>query len=400
MPGPLDGIGVLDLTSVVMGPWATHVLADYGADVILVESPRGDIMRGAGAARNPAMGASFMHGARGKRSIVLDLKTDAARDALLALVVTADVFVHNIRRAAMERLRLTYDDLRAVNPRLVYANLVGYASAGPYGSRPAYDDLIQGASGLAATFAMAGDEPRYVPALVVDRTVGIAAAAAILAALVERARTGIGTEIEVPMFETMVELVLADHLGGDSFVPPAGDVGYARILARNRRPYRTTDGYVCVLLYEEHHWRRFFEMCGEREIFENDPRLRDRDVRSQNYDAAYGAVARVLATRSTAHWLGALEAADIPVMPLHDVASLERDPHLTATGFFEETLHPSEGRLRMMRTPVSFGVRRPRSQAGAPRLGEHTRTILREAGLRGDEIDRLWPSEKDAPRAD
>jgi crotonobetainyl-CoA:carnitine CoA-transferase CaiB-like acyl-CoA transferase len=217
---------------------------------------------------------------------------------------------------------------------------------------------------------------------------------------VERARTGFGTEIEVPMFETMVELVLADHLGGDSFVPPAGDVGYARILARNRRPYRTTDGYVCVLLYEEHHWRRFFETCGERETFENDSRLHVRDVRAQNYDVAYGEVARVLATRSTAHWLGALEAADIPVMPLHDVASLELDPHLTVTGFFEETLHPSEGRLRTMRTPVSFGVRQTRSQAAAPRLGEHTRAILSEAGLRAGEIDRLWPSEENASLAE
>ena len=389
MPGPLAGIRVLDLSSVVMGPWATHVLADYGADVILVESPQGDIMRRAGASRHPLMGAPFMHGARNKRSVVLDLKQDAARDALLALVATADVLVHNVRRAALARLRLTYDDVAPANPRLIFANLVGYAQAGPYGPRPAYDDLIQGASGLASTFVMSGGEPQYVPALVVDRTAGIAAAAAILAALVERSRTNVGRAIEIPMFETMVELVLADHLGGDSFVPPAGDVGYARILARNRRPYRTTDGYVCVLVYNEEHWRRFFDIAGERDTYERDPRLHDPTVRARHYDDAYGEVARVLATRSSAQWLAALEAADIPVMPLHDVASLERDPHLQAIGFFAERDHPSEGRLLTLGTPVTFAGQAPSPREPAPRLGEHSRTILAEAGLDQRAIDAL-----------
>ncbi|MBD5634106.1 MAG: CoA transferase, partial [Candidatus Eremiobacteraeota bacterium] len=195
MSGPLAGIRVLDLSSVVMGPWATHVLADYGADVILVESPEGDIMRRAGAKRHATMGSAFMHGARNTRSIALDLKNDAGRAALLELVATADVFVHNVRAAAMQRLRLTYDVVARANPRIVYASLVGYGRNGPYASRPAYDDLIQGASGLASTFAMAGAEPRYVPALVVDRTAGIAAATAILAALVERSRTGVGRSL-------------------------------------------------------------------------------------------------------------------------------------------------------------------------------------------------------------
>jgi crotonobetainyl-CoA:carnitine CoA-transferase CaiB-like acyl-CoA transferase len=389
MPGPLAGIRVVDLSSVVMGPWATHVLAEYGADVILVEPPAGDIMRRAGAARHPGMGASFMHGARNKRSVVLDLKQDAARDALLALAATADVFVHNIRGAAMERLRLAYADVARANPRIVYASLVGYGRGGPYSARPTYDDLIQGASGLAATFAMAGDEPRYVPMLVVDRTAGIAAAGAILAALVERGRTGAGQSLEVPLFETMVELVLADHLGGASFVPPEGAAGYARILAENRRPYRTTDGYVCVLLYNEAHWERFFTSSGEGEAYAADPLLHDREVRAARYDDAYGEVARVLATRSSAHWLAALAALDIPVMPLHDIATLERDPHLVATGFFAETTHPTEGRLQTLGTPVSFGAHPPPPRGPAPRLGEHSREILREAGLDDAQIDAL-----------
>jgi len=392
MPGPLAGIRVVDLSSVVMGPWATHVLAEYGADVILVEPPAGDIMRRAGAARHPGMGASFMHGARNKRSVVLDLKQDAARDALLALAATADVFVHNIRRAAMERLRLAYADVARANPRIVYASLVGFGRDGPYSARPTYDDLIQGASGLAATFAMAGDEPRYVPMLVVDRTAGIAAAGAILAALVERGRTGAGQAVEIPLFETMVELVLADHLGGASFVPPEGAVGYARILAANRRPYRTTDGYVCVLLYNEAHWERFFTLSGEGDTYAADPLLHDRAVRAARYDDAYGEVARVLATRSSANWLAVLAAADIPVMPLHDIASLENDPHLVATGFFAETTHPTEGRLQTLGTPVSFGAHAPPPRGPAPRLGEHSRELLREAGLTDARIDALAAS--------
>ncbi|MBD5606696.1 MAG: CoA transferase [Candidatus Eremiobacteraeota bacterium] len=391
MARPLDGIRILDLSSVVMGPWATHVLADYGADVILVEPPGGDIMRRASAQRHDRMGAVFMHGARGKRSIVLDLKTERGRDALLALVGTADVFVHNVRRAAMERLRLTYDAVARVNPRIVYASLVGYGQDGPYAARPAYDDLIQGASGLAATFAMAGDEPRYVPALVVDRTAGIVAASAILAALVERSRTGTGRALEVPMFETMVELVLADHLGGDSFVPPEGNAGYARILARNRKPSRTTDGYVCVLLYNEAHWKRFFEVCGESERYRDDARLHDPQARVLDYDGAYGEVARVLATRSPAEWLATLEAADIPVMPLYDVAQLQRDPHLQSVGFFEEIEHPTEGRLRTLGFPVTFAGTDRGTRGVAPRLGEHTRAVLLEAGLTDTDVDALSP---------
>ena len=380
-----------------MGPWATHVLADYGADVVLVEPPEGDVMRRAGAQRHATMGAPFMHGARDKRSVVLDLKSAAGREALLALVATADVFVHNVRGAAMERLGFTYDAVARANPRIVYASLVGYGSGGPYAGRPAYDDLIQGASGLAATFAMAGAEPRYVPVLVVDRTAGVVAASAILAALVERARTGTGCALEVPMFETMVELVLSDHLGGRTFVPPEGDVGYARILARNRTPYRTTDGYVCVLVYNEVHWERFFAVAGEPDRFRADPRLHDPAVRVRHYDEAYGEVARVLATRPTAEWLAVLAAADIPVMPLHDVASVCDDPHLRAAGFFTEIDHPTEGRVIAMEPPVAFAGRERPARGPAPGLGEHTRELLREAGLAESAIDAVGGRPDPAP---
>jgi crotonobetainyl-CoA:carnitine CoA-transferase CaiB-like acyl-CoA transferase len=357
------------------------VLADYGADVVAVEPPGGDIMRRAGASRNDGMGASYMHGARNKRSIVLDLKVPLARDAFLKLAATADVVVHNIRRAALERLELTYEALASANPRLIFATLAGYGQNGPYAARPAYDDLIQGASGLASTFVMSGREPQYVPALVVDRTVGIAAAAAVLAALVERGRTGRGQALEVPMFETMAELVLADHLGGDSFVPPVGEPGYARILSRNRRPYPTTDGYVCVMLYKDSDWERFFTTNGEREKYANDVRLHDAATRGRHYDYAYGEVARVIAKRSTAHWLAELHAADIPAAPMNDIAALERDEQLRATNFLQEREHPSEGRILTLGTPATFGAHPPPPRKPAPLLGEHTREVLTEAGV-------------------
>ncbi len=386
----LAGVRIVDLTSVVMGPWATHVLADYGAEVVKVEPPEGDIMRYASAARHPAMGAIFLHGNRGKRSIVLDLKREAGRAALLRLCERADVFVHNVRRNAMERLGLAYPAIAERNPRIVYVSLAGYGRGGPYADRPAYDDLIQGASGLAALFQRAGEaRPRYVPALIADRIGGMAATSAILAALYARERTGTGGALEVPMFETLVELVLSDHLGGATFEPREGPTGYARALAVNRRPHRTADGYVCLLLYTESHWERFFALAGQTQTYRADPRLSEPRVRAAHYDEAYEAVAAILATRTTAAWLQALGAADLPVMPLGDVETLLADPHLLASGFVELETHPTEGRIRSLGIPVAHGAFPPPPHRPAPRLGEQSREVLREAGYDDAEIDAL-----------
>ncbi|MEW6466278.1 MAG: CoA transferase [Pseudomonadota bacterium] len=382
MSGPLAGVRVLDLSTVLMGPYCTQILAEYGADVIKIEPPEGDGTRHIGPMRSPGMGAIFLHANRGKRSVVLDLKRPAQRDALLRLAAGADVLVYNQRPQAMQRLGLSYEALRAASPQIIYAGLCGFGRGGPYAERPAYDDLIQGAVGLPALFQRAGNaEPRYVPITLCDRTVGLAAVGAILAALYHRQRSGEGQAVEIPMFETMAALVLGDHLGGRSFVPAEGETGYARLLAHARRPYATADGYICALVYSDKQWESFCALLGQPEMFRQDPRLRDLGTRTRHIDALYAFVAEQLRLRSTAEWLEALEKADIPCMPMHTMESLLEDPHLQAVDFFQQTTHPSEGRLLSLAVPSRWSTTPPDAPRPAPRLGEHTAAVLAEAGL-------------------
>jgi crotonobetainyl-CoA:carnitine CoA-transferase CaiB-like acyl-CoA transferase len=388
--GPFDGIRVVDLTSVLMGPFATQLLGDMGADVVKIEPPGGDTVRGIGPMRHPGMGHAFLHVNRNKRSLVLDLKHPQGHAALLRLVERADVLVYNVRPQAMARLGLTWEALSAVNPRLVYVGVFGYGQDGPYAAKPAYDDLIQGVSGLPSLIAQVGDgTPRYVPLAFVDRTVGLAAANAVGAALYRRERTGRGQRVDVPMFETMVPFVLGEHLSGATFVPPIGPTGYARLLARERTPYATRDGYVCALIYNDKQWRSFFRMIGEPQRFDEDPRLADIGTRTRHIAELYAMVAQVMRTRTTAQWLEALEQADIPAMPLHTLDSLAEDPHLRAVGFFSEVEHPSEGRVRQMAVPGTWGESPPTIRRHAPRLGEHSREVLAEAGYDAAAIDAL-----------
>lgn len=388
--GPLAGVRVIDLTTVMMGPFATQILGDYGADIIKVEPPGGDIMRHAPPMRSPGMGAMYMQGNRNKRSILLDLKKEPARAALLRLCEGADVLVHNVRPAAMRRLGLGPEELCDRFPRLVYVSLVGYGEKGPYAGRPAYDDLIQGAAGIPALFAeVSGAEPRYVPVVAADRIVGLNATHAILAALLHRDRTGCGQSIQVPMFETLAQFVLGDHMGGRSFEPPLGPPGYGRLLQPNRRPYRTSDGHLCVLVYTDAHWRSFFEAIGRPEEFEANPLFHDIRVRVARYDEAYGFVAAELARRSTAEWLELLERHDIPFSPMHDLDSLIDDPHLETVGFFQEMDHPSEGRIRLTSPPATWSRTQPSIRSAPPRVGEHTREVLAEAGLTQSDIDAV-----------
>lgn len=388
--GPLAGIRVLDITTVLLGPYATQMMAEMGADIIKLESPGGDVTRNTEPARNPGMGAIFLTLNRGKRSICLDLKQAPARDAALAIARGCDVVVSNVRPRALARLGLDAASLRAADPRLITCAIVGFGQSGPYAEKPAYDDLIQGISGLAhLSLAQGAAAPRYTPTALADRVTGMHTLSAILAALYERERTGHGQEIEVPMFEVMASMVLGDHIGGMAFEPPMDEGGYARLISPDRKPYATRDGFVCAVIYNEGHWRRFFAAIGTPERMTTDPRLADHTTRLRNIDALYAELATIFATRSTAEWLALLEAADIPCAPAHSLSSLREDPHLRATGFFQEEHHPSEGALTRMAAPVRFPAHGEIPRAPTPRLGEHGREILSEAGMSASTIDGL-----------
>jgi len=387
--GPLAGITILDLTTVLMGPYATQILADMGGCVIKVESPEGDIVRQLGPGRTPGMGGMFLNANRGKRSIVIDLKNPAGRDALLRLATKANAIIYNVRPQAMARLGLDYEALATANPSIVYVGLFGYGQSGPYAAKPAYDDLIQGASGVAIFLAAAGDgTPRYVPITMADRVVGLMAVNAIMGGLMHQQRTGTGQRIDVPMFESMTEFVLIDHLGGLTYDPPLDHGGYARLLSRHRRPYRTSDGYICALIYNDKQWRSFAESIGQPELLD-DPRFASHAARHKHIDEIYEEVGRIFLGRTTAEWRELLERADIPVMPMHTLESILDDPHLNAVGFFKTIEHPVEGRVRQMQVPSTWSASQPEPGGPAPTLGEHGRAILSEAGFTADEIDRL-----------
>src|SRR5918996_5559486 len=350
MAGPLTGVRVLDLTTVVMGPYATQILADLGADVIKVEPPEGDVIRQAWPFRNQGMGAIFLNVNRNKRSVALDLKKPAALEACLALAKKADVLVYNIRPQAMARLGLSYEAVKKQNPRIIYTGCFGYSQRGPYAAKAAYDDMIQGASGLPWLLQKQGAaEPRYAPMIVADRSVGQQVASAVSAALYYREKTGKGQRVDVPMWEHLLQIVLSDHLGGYTFEPQEGEPGYARILAPDRRPYQTSDGYVCALIYTNRQWKAFLEVIGKPEILAQ-PEYATQEARSKNYRQSYAMIAQEMKRRSTAFWLEALE-------------------------------RPTEGRIRTLAVPSEWSESPPEYRRHAPRLGEHTREVLRDAGF-------------------
>jgi crotonobetainyl-CoA:carnitine CoA-transferase CaiB-like acyl-CoA transferase len=389
MAGPLAGVRVLDLTTVVMGPYATQILGDFGADVIKLEPPEGDVIRQAWPFRNPGMGSIFLNTNRNKRSVVLDLKKPAARDACLAIAKTCDVLVYNIRPQAMARLKLSYQDICSANPRIIYVGCFGYSQRGPNAAKAAYDDLIQGASGIPWLLHKQGaSEPRYAPMIVADRSVGQQVASAVSAALYFREKTGKGQRIDVPMYEHLLQMILGDHLGGYTFEPPHGPSGYIRILAPDRRPYQTKDGYVCALIYNDKQWKSFLDVIGKPEILKQ-PEFATHEARSQNYDRAYAMVAQELKKRTTAEWVEAFERADIPVQRMNSLDDIVADPHLTAIGYLKTVEHPSEGRIKVLAVPSEWSESVPEYRRHTPRLGEHTREVLREVGLSAAEIDRL-----------
>jgi crotonobetainyl-CoA:carnitine CoA-transferase CaiB-like acyl-CoA transferase len=386
--GPLDGVRVLDLSSVVLGPMTAQYLGDMGADVIKVEAPEGDITRSIGARRSAGMGALFLANNRNKRSVVLDLKRADGQAALRRMAAGADVLLHSIRTASAERIGLAYAPLAAANPGLVYCHVQGFSDAGAYAGRPAYDDIVQALSGLAMLQTIAAGEPRYVPSIIADKVTAVHAAYAIVLALFHRSRTGFGQEVSVPMLETMVAFNSAEHLGGCVFEPPEGPMGYEPIRQGLRRPFRTEDGYLCVLPYTDTNWRRFFELAGRADLVA-DPRFGTQTGRQRNLDLVLGELARALATRPSAEWIARLGEADIPFAVVNDLEDLLRDPHLESTGFWRLVEHPTEGLLRLPANPIDLAASPPSIRRGPPRLGEHTAEVLREFGFDAGEAARL-----------
>jgi len=376
--GPLRGIRILDLTTVVMGPSATQLLGDLGADVVKIETATGDTMRWIGPWRHPGMGPMFLNGNRNKRSVVLDLKTPEGKAAILALAHKADVLVSNVRPDGLRRLGLDYENVHAVNPKIIYCAAVGYGSDGPSSGQAVYDDLMQAASGIASLFGQVDGVPRYAPINVCDRVVGLYVANAITAALVHRATSGEGQAIEVPMLETMAQFVLADHIGGAAFVPPEGEMGYRRLLSRTRGPYPTKDGYLAVVVYSDRHWRAFSKLIGQPDLMDTDDRFRTQETRTRFAQDIGAFLATQLPARSNQEWLAALRAIDIPACPVNSLEALFTDPHLAAVDFFEEANHPTEGRITVSRFPVRFSASPASIRRLAPNLGEHNAEILGE----------------------
>jgi crotonobetainyl-CoA:carnitine CoA-transferase CaiB-like acyl-CoA transferase len=389
--GALAGVRIVDLTTVVLGPYATQMLGDLGADIIKVEGPDGDSTRHTGPARNPHMASLFLGTNRNKRSIALDIKEPAGRVVLLRLIDSADVFVHNVRPHKLAALGLGPDALLARQPRLIYAAIHGWREDGPYGGRPAYDDVIQGFCGVAGLMETLTGEPRYMPTIVADKTCGLMAAQAILAALFHRQNTGRGQVVEIPMFEIMVSYLMVEHLYGATFVPPKGDMGYVRVLAPWRRPYRTADGRICMLAYTDAQWRRFWQAAGQAEMMD-DPRFADLAARTRHIDDVYRLAGEALAGRTSHEWLALLDKLEIPAGPVNALEDLPDDPHLAAIGFFRHVNHPTEGEIVMPDVPLRFSDSPAEISRLPPRLGEHGREILGELGLSREEIDALAAS--------
>ncbi len=386
--GPLSGIRIIDTTSVLFGPYCTQILGDMGADVIKIEGLDGDTIRGAGAARCPGMSGVFLSTNRNKRSIAVDMKSAGGKQVVMDLLKDADVFVTNIRRKALARLGFDYPSLVDHNRALIHCSAVGYGQGGAYEDRPAFDDTTQAISGLASLQAALAGEPGYVATAVADKISGLTLALAIVAAIRHRDVTGQGQQVEVPMFETMVAFNMLEHLAGRTFDPPMGPTMYPRAVSKYRKPYRTSDGYMAVMPYNDGQWARFFKLIGKPELA-SDPRFISMTSRTENVDSLYGLLAEEVSQRSTAWWQEALEREDIPAVPVKSIEDLLSDEHLLARGFFKRLEHPTEGTVLATAPPIQMSSSPLSIRRLAPRLGENTRELLHELGYEEGRVAAL-----------
>lgn len=385
--GPLEGIRIVDLTTVVLGPYATRILADMGADVIKVETLSGDQTRHYKPFRHDGMAGYFLNLNRNKRSISIDLKTKDGMKVLMRLIDGAHAFIHNMRQQAADRLGLSYENVRRANPDIVYCGAVGFGSAGPYSGRAAYDDVIQAASGLAGLHAMVHGEPAFAPTVLCDKITGQTVAYAVMAALLQQAKGGGGQAVEVPMLETAAEFALVEHLHGATFEPPLGEIGFKRVLSKYRKPFRTSDGYMCILPYSDSNWSDFFSFTGRTE-FLGDPRFVVLADRVQHIDMLYALVEQEAPRFSNSQWQAFCDRVSIPCMPVRSLQEVVDDEHLAAVGMISLQEHPTEGAYRVVRSPVQFAA--PfKVRQHAPRLGEDTVGVLEEAGFTDDEVEEL-----------
>jgi formyl-CoA transferase len=386
--GPLTVIRIFDLTSVVLGPLATQILGDYGAEIIKVESLEGDLMRSNGVNLSPSMSSIFLSINRNKQSLAIDLKTEAGKEILRQLIPRVDAVVHNMRVSAIDKLGFGYEAVVKLNPQIVYCAATGFDQDGPDKDRPAFDDIIQAACGLASVNSIGKSRPDYISTLVADKTTGMALVNAVLAALLAKERSGQGQYVEVPMLETMVAFTLVEHMGGLTRNPATQKAGYSRVLSGGRQPSPTRDGFIAMLPYTNHHWESFFRDAGQ-EALGKELGVTNRVTRNANIQGLYAALHNITATKTTAEWIEICDRLDIPATPIYTMEELPSHPQLQAVQLFEDDVHPDVGAIRYVRPPVKFSKTPAKVRHQARRLGQDTESILTDLGYSQNQIESL-----------